>query len=60
MFEKFYDGDIEDLEEAQDVMQFYEWNIADNDISGRVVNKWTPVDVISTVNMTHVRVNMFI
>ena len=60
VFEKFYDGDIEDLEEAQDVIKYYEWNIADNDISGRVVNKWTLADVISSINTTHVRVNTFI
>ena len=55
IFEKFYDDDIDDLEEAQDAMSFYEWNIADNDRKGRVVQKWTRVNNIVSTNKTHVR-----
>ena len=55
IFEKFYDDDIEDLEEAQDAVSFYEWTIADNDIKGRVVQKWTRVYNMASTNKTHVR-----
>ena len=54
MFEKFHDQDIEDLTKAQDVMDFYEWNIADNDVRGRVLRKWTRLQDIKTANETHV------
>ena len=56
IFKKFYSDEVEDLEEAQQSMSYYEWNIADNDISGRVLYKWAPVDTMDALNQTHVSV----
>ena len=35
-------------------MDFYEWNIADNDAKGRVAKKWSRLNNIHNVNETHV------
>ena len=45
---------MEDLEEAQNVMSYYEWNIADNDVSGSLLHKWAPVVDIDALNQTYV------
>ena len=45
---------MEDLEEAQNVMSYYEWSIADNDVSGSLLHKWAPLYNIDALNQTYV------
>ena len=35
-------------------MDFYEWNIADDDAKSRVAKNWTRLESILNVNKTHV------
>ena len=36
------------------MMSYYEWNIADNDVSGSLLHKWAPVVDIDALNQTYV------
>ena len=51
---KFKDGDIEDLKEAQDAIDHYEYALTDNGHADKTVTIWKRIHDMETVNENEV------
>ena len=42
-FDRFFDADIEDKDDAFLIMDHYEWAITDNNLHEKTLTKWTKI-----------------